>query len=130
MSGHDEQTETAAVPLWRRPLVWLKRRPKTRKVLYWAPFLAMGPISGPLAEGVYRNLRKGNRILAGLYAFAVVETFVVLPILVAGATINLANMQKAMAEERAAAQPPAAVCKYEAPGPDLAEKLEAIATPA
>lgn len=128
MSQRSEQTKTAGVPIWRRPLVWLKTRPKTRKLLYWAPWLAMGPISGPLAEGVYRNLRKGNRILAGLYAFAVVETFVVLPLIVAGATINLANMQRAVAEERIAAQPPAAVCKYE--GPASATALKAIAEPA
>jgi hypothetical protein len=120
-----EQSRSPAA-LWRRFTDWLRSRPKTRKVLYWAPFLAMGPISGPLAEGVVRNLRKGDRILAGIYAFAVVETFVVLPILVAGATLNLAQMQEAMAEERRQ-RPPVAACKGEKPGPDLPGKLEAIA---
>ena len=112
--------------LWRRVRARLESRPKTRKALYWAPFLAMGPISGPLAEGVYRNLRKGNRVLAGLYAFAVVETFFVLPIVVAGAALNLTQVQDALAEQRAKA-PPARVCKYARPTPDLPQKLDAIA---
>src|SRR6187549_1438236 len=101
----------------------LRNRPKTKRVLYWAPFLAMGPISGPLAEGVYRNLRKGNKVLAGLYAFAVVETFFVLPIVVAAATLNLTQVQDAMAEQRAKA-PPEATCQAAKPTPDLPQKLD------
>lgn len=58
---------------------------KLRKILYWAPFTAMGPVSGPLAEGMVRNLRKGHRVLAALYAVALVETFFVLPLLLAAA---------------------------------------------
>ena len=114
------------VSLWRRLRDRLANRPKTKKVLYWAPFLAMGPISGPLAEGVVRNMRKGNKVLAGLYAFAVVETFFVLPIVVAAATLNLTQVQEAMAEQRAK-EPPAKVCKGEKPGSELPGKLEAIA---
>lgn len=112
--------------LWGRVEARLKSRPKTRKVLYWAPFLAMGPISGPLAEGVYRNLRKGNRVLAGLYAFAVVETFFVLPIIVAGAALNLTQVQDALAEQHLKPVP-AKVCKYAKPTPELPQKLDAIA---
>ena len=114
------------VSRWRRFQEKLAHRPKTKKALYWAPFLAMGPISGPLAEGVVRNLRKGDKVLAGIYAFAVVETFFVLPIVVAAATLNLTQVQEAMAEQRAK-EPPAKVCKGEKPGPELPGKLEAIA---
>ena len=111
---------------WRRFQERLANRPKTKKVLYWAPFLAMGPISGPLAEGAVHNMRKGNKVLAGLYAFAVVETFFVLPIVVAAATLNLTQVQQAMAEQRAKA-PPARICPHAQPGPDLPAKLDALA---
>ena len=114
------------VSMWRRFQDKLANRPKAKKVLYWAPFLAMGPISGPLAEGVVRNLRKGNKVLAGLYAFAVVETFFVLPIALAAATLNLTQVQEAMAEQRAKA-PPANVCPHAKAGPDLPGKLDALA---
>ena len=113
--------------LWRRFQDKLANRPKTKKVLYWAPFLAMGPISGPLAEGVVRNMRKGNKVLAGLYAFAVVETFFVLPIVVAAATLNLTQVQDALAEQRAREAPPANTCPHAKPGPDLPAKLDALA---
>jgi hypothetical protein len=35
-----------------------------------APWLLLGPITGPLAEGVYRNFRRGEPVLAWLYALA------------------------------------------------------------
>ena len=40
-----------------------------------APWLVLGLITGPLAEGMYRNLRAGNRGLAALYAIAVTVTW-------------------------------------------------------
>jgi hypothetical protein len=52
-----------------------------RKALYWSAFLSAGPITGPLLEGVWRNWRKGERILAGLYAVAALSTTVALPAL-------------------------------------------------
>jgi hypothetical protein len=33
----------------------------------WAPYLALGPVSGPLAAGVVLNLRDGRPVLASLY---------------------------------------------------------------
>jgi len=39
-----------------------------------APWLLLGPISGILAEGLYRNLRRGERVLAGLYILAIIVT--------------------------------------------------------
>jgi len=35
-----------------------------------APWLLLGPITGPLAEGVYRNFRRDEPVLAWLYALA------------------------------------------------------------
>jgi hypothetical protein len=46
-----------------------------------APFLLIGPISGPLAAGVYFNLREGRPVLAGLYAIALVEIAITLPMI-------------------------------------------------
>jgi len=36
-----------------------------------APWLILGPLTAPLAEGMFRNLRKGETVLASLYAFAI-----------------------------------------------------------
>ena len=46
-----------------------------------APFLLIGPISGPLAAGVYFNLREGRPVLAGLYAIALIEIAITLPLI-------------------------------------------------
>ncbi len=40
-----------------------------------APWFLMGPVTGPLAEGVYRNLRANNPGLASLYGVAAVFSF-------------------------------------------------------
>jgi len=56
-----------------------------KKFLYWAPFLAMGPITGPLAEGVVRSWRRGDKILAGLYVLAIPSSYLALG--VAGASM-------------------------------------------
>jgi len=44
-----------------------------------APFFLIGPISGPLLAGVVFNFRDGHRVLAGLYATALVEYSLLLP---------------------------------------------------
>jgi hypothetical protein len=41
-----------------------------------APWFLLGPITGPLAEGVYRNLRKNEPVLASLYALAIPVTWI------------------------------------------------------
>ena len=46
-----------------------------------APFFLIGPISGPLVAGVVFNIRGGRPVLAGLYAVALVEFIVLLPVL-------------------------------------------------
>jgi hypothetical protein len=35
-----------------------------------APWLLLGPITGPLAVGMYRNIRRNELILASLYGLA------------------------------------------------------------
>jgi len=46
----------------------------------WIAYAALGPVSGPLAAGVVRNWRKGERVLAAFYAVAMVEFFVLAPV--------------------------------------------------
>ena len=41
----------------------------------FVPWLLLGPISGPLAEGFYRNLRLGEPVLAVLYFLAMALTW-------------------------------------------------------
>jgi hypothetical protein len=47
----------------------------------WAPYAILGPITGPLTLRLYRSLKAGRPILAGLYGLAILETYVVLPII-------------------------------------------------
>lgn len=57
-----------------------------------APWLLLGPISGPLAEGVYRNFRARNPLLASLYALAVAATWYDLAIYGGHAVATLQHM--------------------------------------
>lgn len=42
------------------------------------PWLALGPVTGPMAWRMYRCIRSGDHVLAGLYAVAIVGYWVVL----------------------------------------------------
>ncbi len=53
-----------------------------------APFFLIGPVSGPLVAGIVFNFRDGRPILAGLYAVALVEYFILLPVL----TVHIGHM--------------------------------------
>lgn len=44
-----------------------------------APFLLLGPITGPLVAGIVFNFREGRPVLAGLYAVALIEISILLP---------------------------------------------------
>ena len=55
-----------------------------------APFFLVGPISGPLLAGVVFNFRGGRPVLAGLYAVALVEYTLLLPVLVAKFSLKAA----------------------------------------
>ena len=43
-----------------------------RRLALW---LLLGPITAPLVEGVFRNMRKGETVLAVLYALAIPSTW-------------------------------------------------------
>jgi hypothetical protein len=45
-----------------------------------APFLALGPISGPFLAGVVNNFRGGRPILGALYAIALFEWLALIPL--------------------------------------------------
>jgi hypothetical protein len=50
-----------------------------------APFLLIGPISGPLLAGVVFNIRGGRPILAMLYAILLTLFIILLPLVTARA---------------------------------------------
>ena len=53
-----------------------------------APFLLIGPISGPLLAGAIFNFREGRPVLGSLYAIALAEFVVLLPAL----TVHFGHM--------------------------------------
>jgi hypothetical protein len=68
---------------------YLEARPRLRGVARVLPFFAIGPISGPLVAGIVFNLKDGRPVLAGLYAVALVQYVVLLPVLVAKMGLSL-----------------------------------------
>jgi hypothetical protein len=48
-----------------------------------APYFLIGPIGGPLLAGVVINLQAGRRVLSALYLMALVEYWVLLPLVTA-----------------------------------------------
>lgn len=54
-----------------------------RRTATWAALLALGPISGPLVGRMVVNWRRGDRVLAGMYGVAILETALLLPLLAA-----------------------------------------------
>jgi hypothetical protein len=48
-----------------------------------APFFLAGPISGPLLAGVVLNFKEGRPVLGSLYAIALAEMTVFLPLITA-----------------------------------------------
>jgi hypothetical protein len=53
------------------------------KVKRLAPFFLAGPISGPLLAGVVLNFKEGRPVLGSLYAIALAEITVCLPLITA-----------------------------------------------
>lgn len=54
-----------------------------------APFFLAGPISGPLLAGVVFNFKEGRPVLGSLYAIALMEVAVFLPLITAKLGIEL-----------------------------------------
>lgn len=54
-----------------------------------APYFLAGPISGPLLAGVVINFREGRPVLGSLYAIALVEMTVLLPVITANLGLKL-----------------------------------------
>jgi hypothetical protein len=51
-----------------------------------APFFLVGPISGPLLAGVVFNFHEGRPVLGSLYAIALAQYAVLLPVVAAQLT--------------------------------------------
>ena len=48
------------------------------KAINTLPWLALGPVTGPLAWRMYRCIRAGDRILAGMYAVLILGFWIFL----------------------------------------------------
>jgi hypothetical protein len=55
----------------------------------FAPYMVLGPISGPLAARAVHNFREGRPVLGSLYAIAMVEITLLLPVIVGALGIRL-----------------------------------------
>jgi hypothetical protein len=44
---------------------------KPLQIAVFAGYAALGPITGPLTAGLVRNIRRGEKVLAALYAIAI-----------------------------------------------------------
>jgi hypothetical protein len=54
-----------------------------------APFLLLGPVTGPLVAGVVFNFREGRPVLGSLYAILLVMLTIYLPLITARLGLNL-----------------------------------------
>ena len=45
-----------------------------------APFLALGPISGPLVAAITKNFKNGRPFLGSLYAIVLMQYTILLPV--------------------------------------------------
>jgi hypothetical protein len=61
-----------------------------------APFFLAGPLSGPLLAGVVINFRKGERLLGSLYAIALAQVTILLPLVAGKLTLRLAEVSGAL----------------------------------
>ena len=54
-----------------------------------APFFLAGPVSGPLLAGAVLNFREGRPLLGSLYAIALAEMTICLPLITAKLGLSL-----------------------------------------
>lgn len=62
------------------------RFPRLKKL---APYLLLGPITGPLAAAMVHHYRGGRPVLASLYGIAMVEIIVLLPVITAALGVRV-----------------------------------------
>lgn len=60
-------------------------------ILRSLPWIALGPITGPLACRMYHLVRAGDGALAGMYALAIVSVWLALLVTSGQAVAHLAN---------------------------------------
>jgi hypothetical protein len=65
--------------IFARLKAWLMSSRAGPRIARLAPFLLIGPISGPLLAGVVFNFRGGRPFLGTLYAILLVLFYVLLP---------------------------------------------------
>ena len=68
--------------------------PETRTSLFarwrkYLPFMVFGPVSGPLIAAMVFNFRAGKRVVAGLYAVALISFTILLPYVTARLGLRL-----------------------------------------
>ena len=56
-----------------------------------APFLLLGPITGPLVAGVVFNFREGRPVLGSLYAVLLTTLTICLPLITARMGLNMVS---------------------------------------
>ena len=52
-------------------------------LIRFAPFLVLGPLTGPLTAGLFNSLKTGRHFMGGVYALGIIEVFLGLPMLLA-----------------------------------------------
>lgn len=65
------------------------------KALRWAPWLLLGPLTGPLAIGCVAAWRADRRWMAGVYALGMAEVWLGLPAILARELSCLAMLRGA-----------------------------------
>jgi hypothetical protein len=55
----------------------------------YLPFLLLGPVSGPLIAAIVFNFRAGRRVVASLYAVALISFTILLPYVTAKLGLRL-----------------------------------------
>lgn len=68
------------------------KRTLKQTVFRLAPFMLLGPITGPLVAGVVLNLKDRRPVLAGLYAILLIELTLAAPLLAAVLTKMAADL--------------------------------------
>lgn len=71
------------------------KRTFKQRALRLAPFMLLGPITGPLVAGVVLNLKDRRPVLAGLYAVLLVELTLATPLFAAVLTKMAADLAAA-----------------------------------